>query len=313
VKRRACQIVSVCVAIGFTMGPVAACGLSLSGLGPDGEAAVDASRLDSVAPHHDASSADGAIDARTEAGLHDAASEDSALLAEVEAGPVCAAGDGGVAGALALSAFVLVGNATNDENGDGKITLTNSDNFQAGAAWYPTTLPPLSGYDLTWSFRIGPGDTDGDGITFAVLSSAGTPGVGNNGDGLGLQGITGGDGGVSPGYAVALVTYQNTGVPTDIGLVTLELVTMPGFTAVAETAVPTALNDGNVYSVDVSWRAPSSLTATLHGPSGSLYKVASSNAGLTASSATFGFTAATGGISDSHNEIAGITIVDTCD
>ena len=135
----------------------------------------------------------------------------------------------------------------------------------------------------------------------------------DDGDGLGLRNITepGGDGGIPSGYAVELVTYDNTTYPTNLGAVTLKLATMPGFTPVAETAVP-ALNDGNTYSVEVSWRAPSSLRATLYGPDGGVFSVTSSNPGLTASSATFGFTGATGGVSDSHNEIAGITVTDTC-
>jgi len=65
--------------------------------------------------------------------------------------------------------------------------------------------------------------------------------------------------------------------------------------------------------VDVSWRAPSTLSATLHAPGGALVKVSSTNPGLTTSSAYFGFTGATGGTSDSHNEIAGITLIDTCE
>jgi hypothetical protein len=87
---------------------------------------------------------------------------------------------------------------------------------------------------------------------------------------------------------------------------------MPAFRVVAEVLVPAALNDGNVYSVDVSSRPPSALTATLHGPGGIAVTVSSNDPGLTASSPYLGFTAATGGISDSHNEIAGITVTLTC-
>jgi hypothetical protein len=97
--------------------------------------------------------------------------------------------------------------------------------------------------------------------------------------------------------------------------VTLKLVTMPAFTPVAEALVPFALNDGNIYSVDVSWRAPSTLTATLHaGPdAGTPITVTSSDPRLFASTPYFGFTAGTGGNSDSHNEIAGVTVNRTCE
>jgi hypothetical protein len=308
------------VALASGVGPVAACGLSLGGLAPLGGSSRDASLVDSVAPPGvDASIAEGGV-----AGGDDAPGDDGALHVDSSlpedasdtGSPVsCVPHDAGLGGALALTSFVVVGTAVYDENTDGKITLTNSSNDQAGAAWYPTTMPDVSGYDLTWSFRIGPGDTNGEGMTFAVLSSSGTPGVGNDGDGLGLQGITatGGDGGIPSGYAVELVTYDNTTDPTNLGPTTLKLATMPGFTPVAEALVPAALNDGNVYAIDVSWRAPSSLRATLHEPDGGLIDVTSTNPGLTAASPYFGFTGATGGISDSHNEIAGITVTDTCE
>jgi hypothetical protein len=300
------------------VGPVAACGLSLSGLAPLGGPAGDASLMDSIAaPGVDGSTAEGAVGVDDALG-DDAPHVDSSLpedAADTGSPVSCVPYDAGLGGALALASFVLSGTAVNDENADGKITLTNSSNDQAGAAWYPTTMPDLSGYDLTWSFRIGPGDTNGEGMTFAVLSASGMPGVGNDGAGLGLQGITatGSDGGAASGYAIAPVTYQNTSDPTDLGPTTLKLATMPGFRPVAEALVPASLNDGNVYAVDVSWRAPSSLRARLHEPDGGVVDVTSTNPGLTATSPYFGFTGATGGISDSHNEIAGITVTETCE
>jgi hypothetical protein len=313
----------VCLgALGVAVAPVAACGLSASGLA--GTGAVDAALLDSFAPHGDASKGGGAGDGASgdrdggENGGDDAASDDASSAADVADAPhACAPYDAGFNGALPLSAFVVAGDAVYDENSDGRITLTNSSNDQAGAAWYPRVLNGVAGYDLMWSFRIGPGDTDGEGMTFAVLASDdGVPGVGDEGDGLGLRGITGAAGGaaVLSGYAVELVTYQESTDTTDLGPITLKLATMPGFLPVAEMAVPTALNDGNVYSVGVSWHAPSTLSATLYGPDGGVVSVTSSDPGLTlgASGAYLGFTAATGGVSDSHNEIAGITVAETC-
>jgi hypothetical protein len=232
-----------------------------------------------------------------------------------DAGAACSLPDAAPSGALALSAFVLAGDAAYDENADGLITLTNNTYYQAGAAWYPTKMPPLSRYDLSWSFRVAPGDTDGEGIAFAVLSSEGVPTSGSTGEGLGLQNIreSGGDGGIPSGYAVEVVMYDNTTNPTNLGPITLKLATMPGFTTIAEALVPAVLNDGNVHAVDVSWRAPSYLSATLHEPDGGLVTVGASNPGFTALQAYFGFTGATGGVSDSHNEIAGITVNDACE
>jgi hypothetical protein len=255
------------------------------------------------APTYDAPGAD--------APATDASTDDAPVVADVDAGPPCAPGDAGLTGALALPTFVLAGVAAYNLGNDGYLTLTNGGLNETGAAWYPTMLPAVSGYDLTWSFRVAPGRTDGEGITLAVLSSASPPGVGANGEGLGLQNITGQGGGRLSGYAVEVVTYWDMSNPTSLGPVTLKLTSMPSFTPVAEVAVPTDLNDGNVYTVDVSWRAPGFLSATLHGP-GADYNVTSSDAGLAAPSAYLGFTAATGAISNSQNEIVAITVKDTC-
>jgi hypothetical protein len=315
------RTLAVLAAAACAAGPVVACGLDLSGLGAVPGDAGDASPLD-AARGDGASSADGAVEGGSvgspDSGGDDAPGQvgDAAADAGADAAPACTPFDAGISGALALSAFTLA-NATYNENLDGRITLTNSYNNQAGAAWYPTEMPAVAGYDLTWSFRVGPGDTSGEGITFAVLASVGAPGAGASGAGLGLQNVaeSGGDGGVPSGYAVAVDMFQEEGDPTSLGPVTLKLVTMPGFTPVAETLVPFALNDGNVYAVNVAWRAPSTLTATLHaGPdAGTPVTVTSSNPGLAAPAAYLGFTASTGSSSDSHNEIAGITVSLTCE
>ena len=305
-------------AVGSSVG----CGLALSGLAPlPGAGLADASQDDASLPGSgDASRPDGPADGGSVPGALDAALDASPLdpdalpfldAAAADAAPACIPSDAGLNGVLDLAAFTLAGSAVYDENSDGRITLTNSQNNESGAAWYPTKMPDVSGYDLTWSLRVGPGNIAGDGITFAVLASSGVPDVGDTGDGLGLRNITAPGGAVPAGYAVDVDMFRNTSDPTDLGPTTLKLVAMPGFRIVAETAVPSALNDGNLYAVDVSWRAPSTLTATLHAPGGALVKVSSSDPGLTAAGGYLGFTAATGG-SDSHNEIAGITVADTC-
>lgn len=227
---------------------------------------------------------------------------DAPALPDAPAGDgwTCNPLDGGVLGMLDLSTCTFAGTSSWDENSDGKITLTNSNNFEAGAAWYPKEMPQVSAYDLTWSFRVGPGDTAGDGITFAVLQTSAPPDgnfVGNDGNGLGLQGLAG------TGYAVAIDMYNTNAI---------SLVKMPGFTTVASKTNNDMLNDGNIHSVDVSWHAPSTLTATLHSTSGDL-TVTSSDPGLAvAGAAWFGFTAATGGGSDSHNEVASLVVNGLC-
>ncbi len=300
------------------------CGLSLSGLeaapnGPrvDASAGLDASP--SGTPTQDGASPDDASVSAIDGGAYgplDAADDALAVPPDgaADAAHACAPVDAGLTGPLALSSFATVGSASFDESSDGRITLTNSDNDQAGAAWYPTPMPNVNGYDFTWSLRVGPSDTAGDGVAFAVLVATGTLGVGAEGDGIGLRGVTqSGNGGAPAGYAVVVDMFEDQGDPTDLAPTTLKLVTMPAFTFVAETGLNAALNDGNTYAVDVSWRAPSSLTATLHGPGGVLTTVTSADPGLAAPAGTFGFTGATGADSDSHNEIAGITFTDVCD
>lgn len=297
------------VAVGV---PLAACGLSTMGEGPpslgwsgdDGSAVQPDGQSEDVraaedAPPHDAPATTDAQGAETSV---DAFGPDVPGLPDAPAGDgwTCNPLDAGILGQLDLSTCIFAGTASWNENNDGKITLTNSNNFEAGAAWLPTQMPQVSAYDLTWSFRVGPGDTAGDGITFAVLQVAKAPDnkfVGSDGSGLGLQGLTG------TGYAIAVDMYNTNAI---------SLVTMPDFTTVASNANGDRLNDGNVHSVDVSWRAPSTITATLHSTSGDL-TVTSSAPGLTvAGAAWFGFTGATGGGSNSHNEVASLVVNGVC-
>ena len=320
------RVTAVASVLSLGCGALGACGLSADGAeapagtfeGVDASGRFDALAIPDTTSAYDGSGppetgVDGAVDASPDVGrdaLADApvdAPPDVGVDAPPDAG--CVSIDAGISGALALSAFSTKGSATYNENGDGRITLTNSNNDEMGAAWYPEMLPIVRGYDLTWSLRVGPSNTAGDGITFAVLQAAAMPGVGASGDGVGLRNLAG-----VTGYAVDVDTFKNPGDPTDLGTTTLKLVTMPSFSVVAKIAVPSALDDGNVYAVDVSWRAPSSLTATLHGPGGTTFQVSSSDSGLaTSGPAYLGFTGATGGESDSHNEVAGVTIASTCD
>jgi hypothetical protein len=304
---------SVSLLVFATGATLAACGLSTMGDGPAslGWTAGDGSAVQPDARPGDGHADDGAT-AHDAPGPSDGTASDVAADAPVQPdaptlpdaptgdGWTCNPLDAGILGMLDLSTCIFAGNASWNENTDGKITLTNSNNFEAGAAWYPRQMPQVSAYDLTWSFRVGPGDTAGDGIAFAVLQTATTPDgnyVGMNGAGLGLQGLAGN------GYAVAVDMYNTNEI---------RLVTMPDYTIVAHDANGDTLNDGMVHAVDVSWHAPSTLTATLHSTSGNL-TVTSNDAGLTTTGpAWLGFTGATGGGSDSHNEIASITVTGLC-
>jgi len=282
-----------------------ACSVSLSGTaGAAGDDAghVNADDASAELPADATSSTDGDVPPDATADVTDAP-------------PPCVPFDAGVDGSLDLSSFLLRGNAAYNENADGKLTLTNSSNNERGGGWYPLPIPPLDGYDLSWTLRVGPGNTAGDGITFAVLQTPLLPvGAGDDGDGLGLRNVKGVDGGGDfPGYAVAVEMYKSgAGDPPT----KLEIVTMPDFRVISAEDAGAALNDGNVYAVDVSWRragASGVLNATLHMPDGGTVSVQATDPKLGLTGSTFlGFTAATGGVTDSHNEIAGITVTNTC-
>lgn len=296
------------LAVGATL---AACGLSTMG---EGSPSLGWTGDDGSAGMNDAPGADAPVDGP---GMgHDAPATSDAQGADVAAqqdvtppkdsptgdGWTCVpvAGDAGILGKLDLSTFTTAGNAVWNDNGDGIMTLTDSYNFEAGAAWFTTPWPVLHAYSLTWSFRVGPNQTAGDGITFAVLQTTNQPDnsfVGDNGDGLGLRNLQG------TGYAVAIDMYGTTQI---------RLVTMPGYNTVSTNGNNDMLNDGKVHAVDVTWHAPNTLTATLHSISGDL-TVTSSDPGLaTMDYAWLGFTGATGGGSNSHNEIAAITVTGAC-
>jgi hypothetical protein len=88
---------------------------------------------------------------------------------------------------------------------------------------------------------------------------------------------------------------------------------MPSFTVIAKLGVPHAYNDGNVYAGTVSWRAPGSISVTLQTPGGGTATLSATDPGLAMTPPAFvGFTGATGGASDSHQEIAALAFTSTC-
>jgi hypothetical protein len=282
-----------------------ACGLPGNGLAPNDAGA------DGYGPPDAGSSADGPVaddggpSTGDDASDADASADDASQLQDSPGpdGLPCTSVDAGILGQLSLAGFTTAGVAQYDEYGDGMITLTQAASNLAGAAWYSQQLPVVTAYDLTWTLREGPNDVAGAGFTFAVLGSNTAPSatfVGNNGDAMGLKGIAG----KATGYAVGLYLY---------GGINLEILSMPKFQALASQTSQASLNDGNDYAVDVSWRAPSTLTATLHGPNGPI-TVTSSDPSLAAPGpAWFGVTASTGPASNSHNELAGIAVTDACE
>jgi Bacterial lectin len=301
-------LASVLIAIAIALTSAAfACGLAITGTGglvaldADADAPVDAG----ASPPPDdtgATSNDGGAFRS-----NDAAAGGDAAGNTVDAAPPCVpVADAGVLGALALADFDTKGNAKWDENTDGKMTLTDSYNYQSGAAWSKSLWPVASAYQLTFALRVGPGDTGGDGVTFAVLQGGSEPNVGDNGNGIGLRNLNG-----YTGYAVVVDMYKDNADATDLATTTLKFVKMPGFAILAKAGLAEALNDGNEHAVDVAL-AGTTLTATVHGPTLTTTLSWSDLAFAPTARAYFGFTSSTGGACNSHNEIASLTVADVC-
>jgi hypothetical protein len=253
--------------------------------------------IDAALPPHDAGTsgvADGGADA---VALADA---DAASVPPSDA--PCPPADGAVVGALSLADFTIAGAAQLNVGNDGLLTLTQAANNVVGAGWYKTPFAAGSAYDMTFTIRESANSVAGAGFTFALVTAPNAPTaafVGTTGDAMGLRGIPGATG----GYAVGLYLYAG---------INFQLFSMPDFTAVASQTMAGAINDGTSYEVDVSWRAPSTLTATLRLPGGPLTVTSSDARFASPGPAWLGVTAATGPASNAHNELATATVVDVC-
>jgi hypothetical protein len=230
---------------------------------------------------------------------------DAADAGDAAEGAVCSplAPDGGFPGVLDLEAFVTKQDAVYSMGDDKRITLTPNANDKRGAAWYPSLLPPVSSYELTFEIHVDSGDTAGDGIAFAVLQGSQMPDVGDNGDGIGLRSLA------YTGYAVVVDMRKDT--PDDDDVTTLKLVVMPGFNVITHAGLSEALDDGQPHAVDVSW-SPMALSAVVHGPT-KLVTLTRTNPGFVQpAQAYLGFTASTGGSANAHQEIASANMTAAC-
>lgn len=133
----------------------------------------------------------------------------------------------------------------------------------------------------------------GDGMTFAWISSAAAPALGEGGGGLAVRGLT--------GWAVSVDTYQNAEF-TDAVTPNISLKNTLDMTNVASTAVTPALIDGNQHVARVRLVA-GAVTVTLDGIE---VLGAVPLPGYTAFSGYFGFGAGTGGAFEEH-ELTAVT------
>ncbi|MFO0741910.1 MAG: hypothetical protein U0270_38795 [Labilithrix sp.] len=96
--------------------------------------------------------------------------------------------------------WTLRGAATTDAT---SVQLTSNDFESAGAVW-STEPVTFERFDMTASFRIDDNDSDGtiaDGLAFAWIAGEAVPGVGETGNGLGVQSLS--------GFAVAFDTFTD--------------------------------------------------------------------------------------------------------
>lgn len=108
------------------------------------------------------------------------------------------------AGVLAQNPYELAGSATQDDCGC--YTLTSENNFTAGAVWNKNQADLSQPFNYAFNVFLGCDDADGaDGISFVLQTSP--AGVGNEGAGLGYEGLT-------RSVGITIDTYMN-GVQDD--------------------------------------------------------------------------------------------------
>lgn len=108
------------------------------------------------------------------------------------------------AGIFAQSPYELVGSATQDDCGC--YTLTKESTFTAGAVWNKNQIDLSQPFNYHFNVFLGCDDAGGaDGMTFVLQTTA--SGVGNEGAGLGYEGIT-------SSLGITIDTYTN-GVQDD--------------------------------------------------------------------------------------------------
>jgi len=201
-----------------------------------------------------------------------------------------------------LSKLTLRGAAVYNQSNDGWLTLSLSANNSLGAGWITPPFPVFSSFNATFNLRVGPGNTYGEGIAFAVVESATTPGIGAAGNSsYGLNGLG------LPGYAVVVDMYKNAPDTTDDDVTTLKVLSLPTETVLAHTGCADMLNDGAAHRVDISVTT-TNIHVVLHGITCTADIKSTNNQFQRAAPVYMGFTGATGQVSNSHNEIESASI-----
>ncbi|MCB9762961.1 MAG: hypothetical protein H6739_24380 [Alphaproteobacteria bacterium] len=136
--------------------------------------------------------------------------------------------------------FTLNGSA---EVVDGALVLTQATANQAGSAFHPTPVPAGAFY-ARFTVEIG-GGTGADGMTFAMLADPEPTQLGDDGVGLGVQGLT--------GWAVEFDTWDNDiRDPDDNHVALVETLDLHNIEVAAETP---PLKDAGPIAVELRFEA----------------------------------------------------------
>jgi hypothetical protein len=186
-----------------------------------------------------------------------------------------------VAGGWQLNGTALLGTTASPPN----LQLTQTTNWQAGSAFWPTPVP---GVGVTASFDAFIGPTSGaDGMTFTLADASVTQptALGTNGGGEGFAGIH--------GLAVSLDTWQNGADPSGnfVGIATATARQQSLAYATTNSSIPPLINIVHHFVVTT---LPTGITVSMDGTQVLSYTTALPPYVL------LGFTGATGGFNDIH-------------
>ena len=171
------------------------------------------------------------------------------------------------------------------------VHVTPSTQGLAGALWW-SNAATFDRFDVTFSYAITPDAAStaygpGDGMTFAWVSSAMVPALGQTGGAMAVMGLT--------GFAVAVDTYQNAEFG-DQPTPNIAIKNTVDMTNIAFTAANASLIDGNAHAVRVKL-ANGSVTVLLDGNE---VIAATALPGYAPYSGYWGFGAGTGGAFELH-------------
>ncbi|PZR19884.1 MAG: hypothetical protein DI539_12445, partial [Flavobacterium psychrophilum] len=143
-----------------------------------------------------------------------------------------------------------IGSATS--TGGNCYTITTNTGNNSGAAWYNNPIDLSQDFDIVFDAFFGANPNGADGIAF-VLKSTPTAVIGNLGEGLGYQNITGNS------MAIEFDTFTNTnqGDPSydHIGVESAGQVNHNLVPPVQASSTSTNIKDNQQHEVKITWRA----------------------------------------------------------